>query len=767
MSAMASTHAIRSWAIAAGVLAATILPMAVGSAGAAGATSARGLASSQPPLAVTVTSLSQSYATPNQTLVIKGRVWNGTRSTVTDLSVEISFSNSAFGSRTALENFAAGYPVLQAPVAGIAPRTIGKLRSRHGVAWQVKLPVNALRLSCFGVYPLTVGVSNAAGTLTASDRVPLPFWPNKPDTCSQAMRPQPFLISWIWPLIDSPHQGPCPGLLDNALAASLAPGGRLSDLLNVGATYKTAANLTWAIDPALLDNAHTMTTAYQLGRSADCGTSSQHRADPNAGKWLSKLASVTAGQPVFVTPYGDVDVAGLAQYGDITDLRGSFEDGEHVAARLLGRQKTSAQIPAGPKQLSAVAWPAGGQASQAVLENLGAMRIGTVILAMPPTQLNFTPGAVSSVVDGVGTTLKALLADDSLSGLLAAPAARSRQPGTIFSVSQMFLAQTAMIVAEAPSDQRPILVTPPRRWDPARTLASDLLTGTVGAPWLRPVPIGQLAAQPQPANSSLMRPFVHPQLPRKVLKQIPKLDGTVSLLQSIRTAKDPRLSRAVYGIESSGWVAGGEAQAKAMLTRTRDYVARQFAGLSVGGQHVIHVTLGGRVGTVTVSIHNSLNYAVVVGLKVTSSNNSVVAKQKHVHELYVVQPQAIGTLKLSINSAQTGKATLNLRLVSPKGVLLPDKPLTMTIRATNLGTVALVIFAAALALFVVASAAQAIRRGRPGTGEQEPREPDGPEPQPEPQGDQDRPTAQEVTDSVFTEPVPGGTAGRRPTEESR
>jgi hypothetical protein len=782
----------------------------------AAAPSLRTQAQSQPRLALTVTSVSPSYATPGQPITLKGRVWNASHSTMRGLSVRLFFSSFPFGSENALESFAAGTAVGEVPLS-IPPKTIGKLHARHRAAWKITLPVSALRLSCFGVYPLSVQVSNTTGTLMASDPVPLPFWPGKPDSCPQVMRPSPFLISWIWPLIDSPHQGPCPGLLDNTLAASLGPNGRLDNLLSAGAAYARTAHLTWAIDPALLDNARTMTSPYAVGTTADCTDATQHGADRNAGKWLAKLARATAGHAVFVTPYADVDVTGLAQYGDYPDLRRSFTSGQQLAGPLLGRAPVAAQLPAGPRKLSAVAWPPGGLASQAVLEFLGAERIGTVILAMPPPQ-QITPSAVTSVVDGVGTRLKVLLADYSLGGLLGSAAANSPDPGTIFSVSQLFTAETAMIVAEAPSIQRPIVVTPPRRWDPSSTLANDLLNDTVSAPWLRPAPIGRLAAQPVqplPQNSSPLTPtYVRAELPGSVLRQIGKLDNGISLLQSIMTVRSSRsrLNHAVYGIESSVWAGDGADQAAAMLTRTMRFVARQFAGLSVGGQHVIHVTLGGRVGSVTVSIHNSLSYPVQVALRVISSNDTVMATQKNPRGLYVVQAHSVGELKLGVNATQTGKATLKLSLKSPDGTLLPDKPLIMTISATNLGTVALVIFAAALAVFVAVSAAQAIRRGRPGTGgpeeSQDPADPGPPsaggspprvstsqpglagvpeaeesagpgQAQARPRGAQDWPTAPELTDSVFTDRSElssvgklsadnrGGTSGRRPTEESR
>jgi hypothetical protein len=779
--------------VVAGVAAAALLQLAAGAVPAAHAARSGSVqAQSQPGLRLSVTSMSTSYARPNHTITLAGRIRNVTRSAISGLSVQLNSSSYQFSSNTALEAFAAG--TLQVPEAQLAatPESIAKVRAGQEVGWSMRLPVNSLGLTCFGVYPLTVTVSNATGTQLADAAVPLPFWPNKSTSCQRQARPNPFLISWIWPLIDVPHQGPCPGLLDNSLAASLAPGGRLWNLRSIGATFAASAHLTWAIDPALVDNVQTMTRPYRVGGSASCTRGRLHGADPNAKKWLADLKANTSGHPVFVTPYADVDVAGLAEYGDNTDLRNAFAIGQQLAGPLLDRGKMPAPIPAGLKQLSSVAWPANGRASLPVLENLGArgLRIGTVILAMPrpPSEFTYTPGAVTSVVDGVGGMLKVLLADSSLSSLLASSSAVSNQPGTIFSVSQLFEAETAWIVAEAPAMQRPIVVTPPRRWDPASSLASQLLSDTVNAPWLRPAPIGQLGEQPQEtdySSTSLMRTNAAV-LPAKVLGQVAKLDRDVSLLQSIMTSSDvrlsgARLSHAVYGIESSAWTGGNASRSSQLLSRTEQYITRQFADLSVGGRplKVIHVTLGGKVGSVTVSIHSLLSYPVRVGLQVTSSSHFVTVTQPH--RLYLVEPDTSTPLKLKVSASQTGKATLRLRIVTRYGVLLPDppdKPLVMTISATNLGTVALVIFAAALAVFVAASAAQALRRGRAAAGE--PRV----SPQPSAAGpgnqlaDQDLPNGPVQPDNVFTARTElrsigtviadQGTAAQasRPTEES-
>jgi hypothetical protein len=80
----------------------------------------------------------------------------------------------------------------------------------------------------------------------------------------------------------------------------------------------------------------------------------------------------------------------------------------------------------------------------------------------------------------------------------------------------------------------------------------------------------------------------------------------------------------------------------------------------------------------------------------------------------ITVPVGITTVKLAVTATTGGSATIRLSLRSPTGRPLPVKRLAMHIRATQFGTLALAICAAALAVFVVASAARAIRLGRPG-----------------------------------------------------
>ncbi len=118
------------WAAGA-IIAATVAPFAV-----APAASARAQAQSPAGLALSVTSVNPSYATPGSMITIRGRVWNGGRTTINNLSLRLYFSNFAFGSRTALQSFAAGAGVTQQPL-DVAPKTIGKLPARNGVGWNL------------------------------------------------------------------------------------------------------------------------------------------------------------------------------------------------------------------------------------------------------------------------------------------------------------------------------------------------------------------------------------------------------------------------------------------------------------------------------------------------------------------------------------------------------------------------------------------------------------------------------------------------------
>ncbi len=439
------------------------LPVLAGSA-------SRGLAASQAPAgrlapaqgtdqapAIIIDSISPSdFARPGATVKVSGQFRGGASVLPHGLDVQLWSSGSPFTARSQLDGFAAGsyqpdsVPVATAPLpASVSPG--------QTVIWHASFKVDqvGMHAAFVNVYPLAAGVYDpAAGTQIAVERTFVPFWSGKKGTSGQPVR-----VAWVWPVIDQPHRGMCPAMLDSNLEASL-DNGRLADLLHVGRDYASRAKLTWAVDPALLDDASAMTHSYQVLDGPECSQVKNEPASGTARSWLATLRAVTAGEPVFATPYGDPDVAALTHQGLDADLAAASSDGSAVAAQFLDRPDRT------------IAWPPDGIADAGVVDNLlvqggsvqggsvqggsvqggsvqggsvqggsvqggsvhgGTVRGGiqTVVLdsgMMPPTNpsLYYTPDAVAKINTGVGKTIRVLLADHELTTLLAAgsPAAR-------------------------------------------------------------------------------------------------------------------------------------------------------------------------------------------------------------------------------------------------------------------------------------------------------------------------------------------------------
>ena len=716
-------------------------PASLTATAAAGTAAARQPAGT-PPVSVVISSVNPGYASPSATLTVRGTITNASAAPVSGLSIQLSSSGQAFRSRDGLQIYAAGSGAMGSPVPGATAPVRHALAPQATARWSIKVPVRRLRLTSFGVYPLAASALSSIGAALDTSRTFLPYWPGR-----HAISPLP--IAWVWPLADQPRTSACPGpqntggLVNDGLAASLASGGRLSGLLATGASYATKAHLTWAIDPALLANVRTMTSPYLVSTSGQCNGPVKP-ASRAARSWLAALKSAVAGQPVFVTPYADVDATALVHDGLNADLTNAFTAGRSVAGQILGRDfspgKPGKAAPAGDADvLNGLSWPPGGIADYTTLQSLaGVDGISSVILdssTMPPVDsgLSWTPSAQTTTPDGEGPDLHVLLADHTLTTILGSAAAAAPSPGTAFSVRQYYLAETAMIAAEAPSLARSIVVAPPSRWAPPATLARALLAETVSAPWLHPVGISQLAAAksaPGQVSHRLAVPAkaLRAGLRRSFLRRVRQLDQRVQLLQSILVGPSPDLGYAIAAAESAAWRGGAAAARPAtqLLNTLSSYVSAQETGLSLVTPG--RVTLGGLRGSVPVSISNHLSYPVLVRLRVSTPRNGSLSVRSQPGVVRVAAGTVV-TLKLAVSTAAVGSTTLHLSLLSPGGQPLNSAPVTMTVQATHYGTLALVIIAAALGVFMLTSATRAIRRGRGAAAAPQPA--DGPAPAPD------------------------------------
>jgi hypothetical protein len=681
---------------------------------------------------VGIASVSPQIARPGHPVTVQGTVSNPTRTAVSGLSIQIRSSSIRLTSRNALREYAAGNLAADFPVAGAVDHLAGTLAPGQVRHWSVRIPASSLALTSFGVYPLAAEAV-AAGATLSTDHTFLPFWPGSKAAAGLSQR---MKIAWVWPVFSAPEQAACPALLNNDLARSLA-GGRLSGLLTAGTTPEAVrADLTWAIDPSVLASAAVMRSSYQVGGTPTCSGAVAKRAIPAARTWLAGLRSVAAQQDYFVTPYADVDVSALTHAAMRNDLTRAQDKGYTVARQYLGGIQRPASSGSG-----AIAWPAGGFADYGVLGNLGPAGWRTVILnssLMPPSApVAYTPSAITSALDGVDGRLHVALADNTLSQVLAdgptAAQARAggsssgrRQPGSAGPASmvqastqagssateQLFLAETAMIVAEAPATPRSVVVTPPRQWNPAAGLAQALLTESDDAPWLRPAALADLVSANSRAGQVPRVPppvekFAPGELHRSLLRKVKGLEAAIRLQASMfRLKPSTYLAGTVAAVESSAW-RDDPARAKVLLASVSGYLASldQQVRIIDTGQD----TLTGKSGPVPVSINNRLGRPVTVLLQVHAPSGRIT-----VHPAVTtvtIGPHQQRTVVVKVRSAAAGSTVLRLSLAAPNGAPLPGTEAQLTVDATHFGTTAMIIVAIAIAVFVVTAIARAIRRG--------------------------------------------------------
>jgi hypothetical protein len=663
-------------------------------------------------VSVAIDSMNPRFAGPGATVRVAGTVRNGTAQTETGLQVQLYTSPTPFPTRDQMDAYLGQGQGIAFEAAGIPFTIAASLRPGATAGWHASFNVNSAGFAGFGVYPLTAQLQDPVGDVLASDQTLLPFWPGSQQAAGLL---RPLDIGWAWPLIDQPHHQVCAALTNNDLAASLGRTGRLSILLAAGEAYPDA-NLTWVIDPALLSDVATMTSPYQVDSGSDCA-GPKEPSSKAANAWLSALRTITASEPTVLTPYANVDVAALVHGGLNTSLASAYTTGEAVADKILDGSFRSS-----------IALPPGGTADLSVLAALAtAEDVSTVVLdsdEMPPANSAiFEPDdAVTTIQTAAGTTMNVLLADHTLTGVLQAGDTSSGilPASTEFAVSQRFLAETAMIAAEAPNSDRSIVVAPPDSWSPSAALANELLSETVRAPWLAPTPLSGLAQAPD-SDRGIGRQ--HPPASKKspgelsgsYLSQLSALSARLGVYQAMLYQPDRSdlqwLDEALAATESSAWRGGGTAQGLALADSLSSYLKSEEKKVKIIA--AVQVSMGGASGAVPISIQNKLHQAVAVRVNASVVNSPDRTSQLTVGrlpKLLVVQPQEAVTVRLPVSSAPQGSTTIRLSLTSANGTLLPFATTSFTVQSTRYGRAILFLIGAAIGVLVLTSAYRGVRR---------------------------------------------------------
>src|SRR5215472_4282675 len=365
------------------------------------------------PVSVAITSMSPSWAGPRSTIVVTGSLTNVSGQSTSGLTVQLLASANPISSVTELaKNIAQTDNLASTILPNAAWHSTGELAPGASVTWSVKVKANAIGMTVFGVYPLAAQAQNSFGSSLMSTTTYLPYIPPKKGP-HRAPRPTPQKIAWVWPfvgqpLLNEPWQANCQGPQAQALARSLAPGGRLGNLLDA-ASKSGGPTLTWAVDPALLANAHAL---------AGCSAAALRKP---AAQWLAAFKQASAHQPLFVLPYADVNVAALLRQraggGHVFDVTQAFLDGRPAAGRILGRNiAPTTDDPAG-----GITWPADGINGLPTVEQLAAV-YGVRSVLLSDKAMRSAPSTVVRAVNNQGGYATLLLANQSLTSALG-PAA--------------------------------------------------------------------------------------------------------------------------------------------------------------------------------------------------------------------------------------------------------------------------------------------------------------------------------------------------------
>lgn len=303
-----------------------------------------------------------------------------------------------------------------------------------------------------GVYPLLVNVNGTpdyGGPARLDDArflLPVLGLPAAPSEAAGADLPPvvpapspPVPITMLYPLANTPKlaagipgqpgdAGPTTRLVDDTLADSLAPGGRLHGMLAAldeavlpGQAVPDPAvsgGLCLAVDPDLLVTVDAMTRGYLVTTdptdpTADTTPGSGRDAATN---WLTKLRALAGAMCTVALPYAQAELDAVAAAGNPELFDAATVSPEATVGQILGTTSVPGML-----------WPATGQIAEDTAANLPAEDPTTLLLAANAT----TAGAAAMRVPAADAALSAISFDMPAAAALAATGSDPTTPSFV------------------------------------------------------------------------------------------------------------------------------------------------------------------------------------------------------------------------------------------------------------------------------------------------------------------------------------------------
>lgn len=563
---------------------------------------------------------------------------------------------------------------------------------------KLTIPANRVpRERPFGVAPLAI--DSAVGARSVQRRSALPYFRIKEF--------EPLQLALALPITADPD----PALLagpgsdrERAWARLTEPDSRIMRILDGSADHP----VTWVVDPALVSRKAGPGLAGLGSPSQTSGDTAEPAPGPaeNQSYTLlrSRLTAAGTVHPLWQLPGHDPDIASLVHSGTDPDTLARLLQARAPLSEALG-------APADP-----VIWPVADPLTEGERVRVAqAARPQTpVTFLVPASSVDPDPDNSSGATRQSVTGQRLLAYDDQLSNQLTGMTQGSSQA----EAASRFVAETALLLAQAPGRQRGVFVTTGRNFDPDPNALDSLLSALAEVPWLRLTPTNALT---QPTTAGLV---AEPRTPdsQDPISVPPVTSGTIAALAATRPAL--QAFSAVLRQPSPGIATAADAQIALTSTRWRGAPDRYPAALTsverrvsdlLNGVSVVpsNVNFFAESGHLQVTVVNSLDAEVAdVHLTVDPEQRQSRLRVLQQPDPLRIRSRSRATVRLPVEAIASGVVALPTRLTTPEGTALgAESVVRAQVRPAN-GWIVLVI-GSLVGTVLLVGVYRALRRGQP------------------------------------------------------
>ncbi|CAM5523114.1 DUF6049 family protein [Streptomyces canus] len=656
-------------------------------------------------VSVAVDTLSPSAPTDGDTLTVSGTVTNNGKQAVTAAHVGLQVGpelNTRSSIDTVTENKDSLQATIGSEVGGKYVAKFAKLTPGVAEPFSISVPVDELDLGDAGVYQFAVSLSGKTSAqpwdrTLGIQRTFLPWQSDEVDTKTKT--------TFLWPLISTVHMTAetgsnaqqTPVFLNDDLAEEISAGGRLDQMLSLGANL----DVTWVIDPDLLASVDAMTRSYRIQGAGDTTTAGTHQA--LAKQWLARLQKAVENKEVVALPFADPDLASLAHNGtSVTGSLSHLDEATDVAATTV---RTVLHVTPSTD----FAWPVNGAVDPSIVKVATSAGADKVIARSDSLQetagLSYTPSAARPI--GGGTT--AVVADARLSTAFQGDLTRASSATLAV---QRFLAQSLALDLQT-DNQRSIVVAPQRMPTASQADAmAEAITALQGGNWSQTQKLtAAAAAKPDPeATTKVPSASAYPsslrkqELPKSAFQQIAstqnKLDNFKVILSDQSRVVTP-FGRAVNREMSTSW-RGPASEAIGFRSDVEAYLDELISQVSLIDKS--ETKLSGRSATIPVTVQNNLVQGVEhLRLRLTSlsPNRLEIGGSSYYEQPVEVSGGHSQTVKFTTTANANGKASVVAQLYTEDGQPYGD-PVKFDVKVTEFTATVMLVIGGGVLLLVLA-----------------------------------------------------------------